>query len=69
MDLFISFIVFGLIIILILLIGIAVERLVNCLFDCLRNKCYMLNKVEINLIASINPSLNSYKFGYTYGST
>ena len=38
MDLFISLIVFGLIIILILPIGIAVERLVNCLFDCLKNK-------------------------------
>ena len=31
-------IVFGLIIILILPIGIAVKRLVNCLFDCLKNK-------------------------------
>ena len=44
MDLFISFIVFGLIIILILPIGIAVERLVNCLFDCLKNKRFVIDK-------------------------
>ena len=44
MDLFISFIVFGLIIILILPIVIAVERLVNYILDCLRNKCFVIDK-------------------------
>ena len=44
MDLFISFIVFSLIIILILPIGITVERLVNCLLDCLKNKWFMIDK-------------------------
>ena len=44
MDLFINFVVFGLIIILILPIGIAVERLVNCLFDCFKNKWFVLDK-------------------------
>ena len=44
MDLFISFIVFGLIIILILPIGIAVERLVNCLFVSFKNKWFVIDK-------------------------
>ena len=44
MDLFISFVVFGLIIILMLPIGIAVERLVNWLFDCLKNKWFVIDK-------------------------
>ena len=29
----------------------------------------MLNKVEVNLITSIKPSLNSYIGGGTYGGT
>ena len=69
MDLIISFFVFALILILILPIGFAVQRLVNCLFDCLKNKWYMLKKAEVNLITSIKPSLNSYICGGTYGGT
>ena len=65
----ISFFVFALILILILPIGFVVERFVNCLFDCLKNKWYMLNKVEVNLITSIKPTLNSYICGSTYGGT
>ena len=63
------FFVFALILILILPIGFAIQRLVKCLFDCLKNKWYMLNKVEVNLITSIKPSLNSYICGGTYGGT
>ena len=67
MDLIISFFVFALILISILPIGFAVQRLVKCLFDCLKNKWYMLNRSEVNLITSLKPSLNSYICGGTYG--
>ena len=65
MVLFISFIVFGLIIILILAIGIAVERLVNCLFDCLKNKWFVLDKEMFGgFLAKLK-----FKIGATLGAT